>query len=682
MKIGRAAGNKKDEMRKTQNTIVLLALILAALASCTRESTVPEATLTKVASDSEDTYARSADGLFELLIPAGAVDRPQDIVITTRRDLTPSRTLGLVYEVSPIGLTFAVPAIARIHLPAAIEGAGFTILNGDAVATAAPLSEAVFDSGRRWVSASVALLSQRFYTLGAAAYDPCATAVCGEPCSICAPGDPTCVDPGNPTCSADGMCSVAASVCPPSEGWNDPVGSGLAFVVNTFAIGRQEPANRLWVLGELGNDQIRQGLLGGEQLLLLELTGLNQPYDGNDASLTLRMYNGRDYDDPFFPANNFKVPPNHTECCEFLVWTSSLFRGSALPRTQAQAQVTAGVFQTTEVIDRLPIAMGDAVLQFSDLRIQAQLPMNLQSITGGRIEATWTVNDLVLTENPYCRTVSPRCTVQFADSTMLDLVVATVGATPDVDRDGDGFEQLFDLDGDARIDRCIDGDGSEVPPLDPLDPGSCARDPRIADGYSIVLTFLAVDAFIRGTLPGNTPFTWMFPVFPDGTFFFKVETLDSSPATFLEVFVEDAYAGVFERGGDGDFHVKLTGITVGNEIAYREVRWPGDTDEIQNAAGFVQDGWVANPQGTLPAFAADTFEVRSGTGRAEVLCDVSSSIPPDALIEVDANGALYYGMMGGTGCFVEMPGVGPGMLLISVLYPDGSRTLATAKTIN
>jgi len=116
------------------------------------------------------------------------------------------------------------------------------------------------------------------------------------------------------------------------EGWGDAPGTGHSFIVNALAIADRARGfdidgdcrgpgdcidNSLYQLGQLGNDQIRQGLLGGETLLLIELAGVDTPFAGNDTSLTAKFYGARDADDPFFPANNFDIPTGETHCCEF-----------------------------------------------------------------------------------------------------------------------------------------------------------------------------------------------------------------------------------------------------------------------------------------------------------------------------------------------------------------------------
>jgi len=66
------------------------------------------------------------------------------------------------------------------------------------------------------------------------------------------------------------------------------------------------------------------------------------------------------------------------------------------------------------------------------------------------------------------------------------------GAQPDVDRDGDGLEQLFDTDGNGFVDECRDGDGTEIVGTD------CPADPRIADAFALELDYGTAAAEIVG----------------------------------------------------------------------------------------------------------------------------------------------------------------------------------------
>ena len=317
------------------------------------------------------------------------------------------------------------------------------------------------------------------------------------------------------------------------QGWDDPPGSGAAFILDSIAIAGQNQGfdvdgfcsdaagcidNYLWRMGELGNDQIRQGLLGGESLLLMELAGLDEPYRGDDESMTVKIYGARDADEPFFPANNFKVPPNYQTCCEFRINPRSLAGSPRQARARAPARVERGRLRSLAPVPiQFTLTVGSPPhpeIRLERVLLSGRLPANLGSIDDGLLGGAVPINTLAQAENPYCKTVSPRCPVQFGDSTLVDLVSTLLGNIPDVDLDFDGAECTKDTDGDGQIDRCCDGaDGSDpcmagqneclngsvaIPPSDPLRPWTCALDPRIADGYSIGITFSAVKATIVG----------------------------------------------------------------------------------------------------------------------------------------------------------------------------------------
>ena len=57
------------------------------------------------------------------------------------------------------------------------------------------------------------------------------------------------------------------------------------------------------------------------------LAGATQP-------LASRLH-GFDADDPAFPDNNFKVPPGHTKCCEFVIDLGSYTQSRAARAARA-----------------------------------------------------------------------------------------------------------------------------------------------------------------------------------------------------------------------------------------------------------------------------------------------------------------------------------------------------------
>jgi hypothetical protein len=72
----------------------------------------------------------------------------------------------------------------------------------------------------------------------------------------------------------------------------------------------------------------------------------------------------------------------------------------------------------------------------------------------------------------------------------LEVMATQMYVAPDIDRDGDGLEQL-EHDG-VSITACVDGDGTVI-----RDP-ECFCDPRIQDGYSVALTGTAVRGYLVG----------------------------------------------------------------------------------------------------------------------------------------------------------------------------------------
>jgi hypothetical protein len=219
---------------------------------------------------------------------------------------------------------------------------------------------------------------------------------------------------------------------------------------------------------------------------------------------------------PFFPANNFKVPPGHTTCCEFRINSQSLSGPPPQSRARAPARIERGRLRSTNPVDiRFTLTVGrpphkDVALE--RVWLSARLPSDLKELNEGLLGGAIPVRTLAQTDNPYCRTVSPRCPLQFTDSTLMDLVSTLMGPKPDVDLDLDGLECILDTNGDGVTDLCCDGasgdsctpqlrsclPGSRIAELRAGKPGSCALHPRVADGYSVAITFTGVAATIVG----------------------------------------------------------------------------------------------------------------------------------------------------------------------------------------
>lgn len=313
------------------------------------------------------------------------------------------------------------------------------------------------------------------------------------------------------------------------DGYDAPPGAGHFFVINQIAFADPDRGfdldgrctergcldNSLGRFGPTINDQLRQGLLGGESLVLVELGGLEAPYEGDNRDVTLKLYAARDADDPFFPANNFKVPSGQTSCCRFKAMASSMIGAEGQARSRARGRIDRGRFSATEDFDvdllshTGSVAEGIGRLLFAaPLRrslVAARFPLGLRELNEGLLGGAWAARDLATIEGPECAPAGGVCR---PGGTMLDLVRIGLGLQPDIDLDQDGAECLYDTDGDGTLDLCCDAEpgpcgearcaGVPVPALKDGLPQSCVLDPRMADGYSLGLTFTAVGAELVG----------------------------------------------------------------------------------------------------------------------------------------------------------------------------------------
>ncbi len=324
-----------------------------------------------------------------------------------------------------------------------------------------------------------------------------------------------CDPPSNPECAEPQGCTLPNH--PPSTtdeeewihewllGWDDPLGTGPTFVIDHLEVAPRGRFNAASPLAS-ANDWIRQSLLGGEALALIELAGLTlaQPGDG----ITVKFYAARDADDPFFPANNFRTPAGESTCCEYLVGRESL---SGLPPQARSRAPTNGIGSRFETITPMPLSLtlGEGLeLRVDTAYVSAAISTGLED---GIIRGKLTPAMLARIPNPFCGTTSPLCTHLSPASSLLDSLATET--PPDIDEDDDGLE-TFELGADGRVERCLDGPRScagaaecvteqerVVLPLDPAQPSSCAFQPQMVDSWSIELRFTAAPARMVGIAP-------------------------------------------------------------------------------------------------------------------------------------------------------------------------------------
>ncbi len=458
----------------------------------------------------------SHDGLFSIEIPPGALAVVTDVSISIRDDAAARHLSSRLYQVSPLELRTGAEVVVRYHAPRTpwVGQRAMATFDGG-VTELADASERDYDHRVHVASARYETLARRTFGLATVseALDPGGCAV------GCTKGEPGCV-----------IDVDAAPDCDP-DGWDAPPNTGPTFVISKLGFafpGRGYDVdarcrakgdcvdNAFGLFAMLGNDPIRQGLLGGEHLLLLELSGLDHPDDQvSDGSVTIKFYEARDFDDPIYPANNFLIPAAESRCCEFLIDGASLEDRNARARTSARLDGGAvrtvepsavglwGSLPTLDVFPRsdeqLPYAKGALRHAQVSFRLRTDEQGDVDGLTDGLLGGVVLASELAVAPNPYCRTLNNLCQRQLPNSSMLDLVLPVVGG-PDIDLDGDGLETIG-LGPNGRVDVCTDGDGTPIPPVDAERPESCAEDARLADGYSVAYTFEAIVAKVKGVTP-------------------------------------------------------------------------------------------------------------------------------------------------------------------------------------
>ncbi|MEL7369212.1 MAG: hypothetical protein AAFN74_09895 [Myxococcota bacterium] len=228
-----------------------------------------------------------------------------------------------------------------------------------------------------------------------------------------------------------------------SDGLDDPPGSGLTYVVSSLQIrGAQETpiancptsvcGQNAWApASDLLSDYLRQALFGGEFLVVFELAGLVEGGRRNGPA-TLKAYEAVDFDVPFFPANNFTVPPGQQDCCQFSPQPTSLVSSPPQARYRAPVMLTQGRLSTTA-----PLSTGLWFATIRDFEINGFIPIEQVWMTAqltedamlmqGQIAGAISVAALQTLESPlFCRpSICP------ADWSLAEAVEAFFGA-PDI----------------------------------------------------------------------------------------------------------------------------------------------------------------------------------------------------------------------------------------------------------
>lgn len=264
---------------------------------------------------------------------------------------------------------------------------------------------------------------------------------------------------------------------------------GPSLVVSDLHIaGFQEDLHTFSLLGQLLDPQIAEQIASGTLLIGLELRSLDDPSGQADDMVSVGFYNLRDSD--MDPANNFDPDAPET----FATGPGAFLPGGDPTIHFTEASITNGRLE----------AAGPDSLALPGIPFPFQNP-ELE----GRLRATSDESAVRTLDDGRLRGAVPASLLRFlpnvtmglcTGSTMLDALAAgcPISLQPDVDLDGDGLERYFDDLGDAdagtsqdgRIDRCVDGDGTEILGTD------CVSDSRMADGYRLIFVVEGVRAIV------------------------------------------------------------------------------------------------------------------------------------------------------------------------------------------
>jgi hypothetical protein len=222
---------------------------------------------------------------------------------------------------------------------------------------------------------------------------------------------------------------------------------------------------------------VQSGIASGRFLTMVEFAGIDLPYGGDDAEVTVKYYRCDDADSD--PTNNLCTDPGCGRMVadpEYLSAGQTVFR--SLPVPILDQYVTAPVFGVLE----MDIGQ-DQLLRVRRLHIAASLPLALDVIDDGLLCGVTTVRDA--DAMGFC-VLMPQICVPLGMPADLSVaaLLAVQGVQPDIDIDGDGLE-TYSVDLEGYVDLCVDGDGTEIPGQ------GCLSDIRMADGFSLCFAFHA-----------------------------------------------------------------------------------------------------------------------------------------------------------------------------------------------
>ncbi len=264
---------------------------------------------------------------------------------------------------------------------------------------------------------------------------------------------------------------------------------GVAAVSSTFGVAEETVGFDLdgddTVDNSIGASQAIRTILSNEfeasiaNGTLLSLSELRD-FDGfgaDDADLSIVIYGGTDTDDNL--DDNFLGDESFTYQHS---WVNSV---TCEPVAAAAAQIVGGELTSSGATIRFFVDTLGGFLEIVNTHVSA----TLEPDTAGMKTAAGT-KALVAGVITGCSLAQP-AVLDLGNSAQHALTI--VGVQPDIDRDGDGLEQI--VGNIVEIEKCIDGDGTEIPGM------LCGCDPRMQDGYSVTFETDLVGAVIVGPDP-------------------------------------------------------------------------------------------------------------------------------------------------------------------------------------
>ncbi len=289
---------------------------------------------------------------------------------------------------------------------------------------------------------------------------------------------------------------------PSSDGQDASIGSCPTFVLDSITVtppgqgldvdgdGTPDGAiNRAWdPMRAAVDNALMSDVSAGETMLAVEICGIEQPYQGDDTAVTLKLYPSDDADTD--PTNNFCGEPG---CGQVVPQADDIEDGQSIHHS-APTPLVATLFEAA-MLGVYVIDPGDFNLPLNKMRVRMWIPTTLRELVDGTLCGVSSARELHRAELPVCEWLPLICLNPSVPETLsMAQYMVLMNEQPELDVDGDGAER-FELDDRAQILRCHDGDGRIIEGPD------CLDDPGMVDGYVLCIDLHGVRGELLYTAP-------------------------------------------------------------------------------------------------------------------------------------------------------------------------------------